>query len=232
MVISTPQAKHSAEDLKENEKKSYLNVVFFCAFLLGVGMMLGYSVFYFIFQEKCAGMLLDQDRKRNSSFVELETKYKRAITDVQQCQEDSEARERTKVLEGRLAAQAALSDKHQELLARHERTLEKISELQSTSEGSQAQIQSLKEEIKNIQVSLDESSQKLRAANFERDDIQQQLQRHMAETSKTLKEREQENMELREVLDSCDDKIKNTEGKFNELRNLVQQNQYAQIIAM
>lgn len=233
MALSTPQRKASnttREDQKE--KHSVFNVVVFCIFLLGLGALCGYTIFFFLFRDKCADLLVERDGTHNSSLAKLETKYTRALSDVKQCQEDSDAREKTKELEGRLVAQAALSDKHQELLTRHERTLEKISELQLSSESSQSQIQILKEEIKSTALSLDESSGRLRLAQSEKDDVHQQLKQHMEDTNKILKEREQDNMSLREVLNSCDDKIKNSEGKLLELRNLLQQNQYAQITAM
>lgn len=195
-------------------------------------MILGYSVFYIMFKGQCTNLLVEMDRSHNKSHATLETKYSRAMTEIQKCQDDTFAREKTKELEGRLQAQAALSDKHQDLLGRHERTLEKISELQKTSEGSISQINALKEEIRFVQQSLDESTEQLRTAKAERDDIQQDIQQQMAQTNKVLREREQENMELREFLDNCDEKIKNTEGKFRELQNLVQQQNYASIIAM
>ena len=239
VVLSTPPSRTSLpnqhdpkDNNNSNSSKFSVNVIVFCSFLLGVGILLGYSVFYVIFRNKCADLLVGKERTHNSSLVKLETKYSRALTEIEQCQQNSEAREKTKELEGRLVAQAALSDKHQELLARHEKTLEKISELQLTSETSQTQISVLKNEIKTVQLSLTESVEQLNQAKLERDEIQQQFHQHMAEADETIQQRQQENMELREVLDSCDDKIKNTEGKYAELKNLVQQNQYAQIIAM
>ena len=234
MVLATPQSRSSLvipHDSKEKQPQSFFNVAVFCTFVLGMGILVGYSIFYIIFRDKCADIVVERDRHHNESYFKLEGKYDRALTAVKQCEESSESREKTKELEGRLTAQAALSDKHQDLLARHERTLEKISQLQLTSETSQTQITTLKEEIKTVQQSLELSTEQLNGAQKERDIIHRQLQQHVEETEEIIRARDHENIELREVLDSCDDKIKASEGRFAELKNLVQQNQYAQIIA-
>lgn len=234
MVLTTPPSKTSVvrTESKEKQQQSFFNVIVFCSFVLGIGILVGYMLFYVIFRDKCADILLQRDLQHNETYGQLQGKYTNALTAVKQCEESSESREKTKELEGRLTAQAALSDKHQDLLARHERTLEKISQLQLTSEDNQKEIQKLREERKEIDLSLAESSEQLKGAKTERDEINRQLMEHMEHTDEIIRSREQENMELREVLDSCDDRIKATKGRFDELRNLVQQNQYAQIIAM
>ena len=232
-----PRASDSSREKKKSEasrtdNESSFNLISFCLLLVGIGTLLGYTTFYLIFRDKCSGLLLAKDQNHNASYTQLQTKYSRALTDVRQCQDDAQAKGELQELQGRLKAQATLSDKHQDLLERHEKTLDRISVLQQSSEGSQSQIQTLKEDIKAVQSSLEESSQRLQEAQRERDDIQRNLQTQMEHTQTALQERAQENSQLRNELGSCENHSRGATGKLAELKNLVQQQNLAAVIAM
>ncbi|CAB9498037.1 expressed unknown protein [Seminavis robusta] len=229
---SDHQSNNQQKDSNKEPTSNNLNIILLCCCLLGIGTITGYTVFYFIFRGKCANLLTAKDQRHNASQVELQSKYSRALTDVRQCQEDSNAKGELQELQGRLQAQAKLSDKHQDLLERHERTLERISQLQASEDASKSQIQTLQDQVKTVHSSLETTSKELGNAQRERDVMQRDLTQQMSNINNLLQDRETESMELRELLDSCDDKIKNAEGQLAELRNLVQQQNYANIVAM
>jgi vacuolar-type H+-ATPase subunit I/STV1 len=237
---STPQspapAAAASSEKKESDQQAdntyYFNVVVFCLFLVGTGAIVGYAAFYSIFRDKCSQLLLASDDAHNASQAEWQSKYARSLADVRKCQQDSQAKGELQELQGRLAAQAKLSDKHQDLLERHERTLGRISELQSSNEDSQSQIQTLKDQVKKLEVSLQESVQQLTQTQQERNISQRNMKSQMDKVYNKLEAREAENLELREILDSCDGKIQNADGKVAEMKNLVQQQSYASIIAL
>lgn len=224
----------TADNSKEKGPVSHhpsVNVISFCIFLVGIGTLFGYSTFYVTFQTACSHLLLDQTERHNASHAQLQTKYSRALDDVRQCQDDAQTKGELQELQGRLQAQAALSNKHQDLLERHEKALERISVLQQSNERSQEQIQTLKEGIKIVKVSLEESILQRQEAERDCHDTRHQLQGQIDHTNQLLQERSQENTQRRNELDSCEHHSQDSMGKLDELKNLVQQQNFAQVIA-
>jgi chromosome segregation ATPase len=213
---------------KDNDKKKKqagnglrFNTISLGLALAGTGALLGYFTFYVLFRGNCAHKLAVQ----NATQGELQTR-------LRQCEEDSRQKGELFEMQGRLKAQADLSDKHQNLLERHENTLERIQELQQSSQGSQTQIQHLEEEINTIRSALEDSSRKLQGAQKERDAIQQDLKVQVNHTTATLKERVKENSKLRVDLSQCESNAADVGGQLTELKSLVQQQNLAQTMAM
>ena len=234
LIAMTPKNPSSTAGTSKEKRpisQPSVNVISFCIFLVGIGTLLGYATFYVTFQTKCSNLLLDQTERHNETHAQLQTKYSRALDDVRQCQDDAQTKGELQELQGRLQAQAALSNKHQDLLERHEKTLERISVLQQSNEGSQEQIQTLREGIKIVKVSLEESTLQLQEAQQEHHDIQHQLQGQIDDTNRLIQEKSQENAQLRNSLGSCEHLSQGSAGKLDELKNLVQQQNFAQVIA-
>jgi predicted RNase H-like nuclease (RuvC/YqgF family) len=231
---ASPAGKKAAADTQKKgteKKSSRFNVISVCLVLVGIGAILGVFIFYFLFRGRCASKLAANNQYHNATQSELQTKYTKALADIRQCEEDSKHKGELFEMQGRLKAQADLSDKHQALLERHEKTLDRIQELQKNSEGSQTQIQHLEEEVKTIQSALEDSSRKLQNAQKERDAIQQDLKVQVNHTTATLKERVKENSKLRVDLSNCESNAAALDGQLSELKSLVQQQNLAQTVA-
>ena len=187
----TPITTTTSADSTTSRQPPSLNVISFCFLLVGIGALFGYTIFYVMFKNKCADLLMMKAKHHNESQAQLQMKYTRALDDIRQCQDDAQVKGELQELQGRLQAQVTLSDKHQDLLERHEKTLERISILQQSNEGSQAQIQTLKEGLKIVQVKLEESTLQRKEAQQEHETRQNQLQQHKSAKQMSIVVQEQ-----------------------------------------
>jgi hypothetical protein len=156
---------------------SVVNRVLFYLLLLGVGAIAGLGGFHVLYETSCTELLTASNSRQNASLETLQEKYSKAVSDHKRCLQDDSAKQKLHELHDRLDSQATLAGKHQDLLEKHETTLEKLSEVQRASDASSQTVSSLQEQIKRLQRELGQST------------VQVQLSRQTADKQlETLKE--------------------------------------------
>jgi len=231
-VSNATNGSTSNKDLKNNHN----NAIGFCLLLIGLGVGVGFLCFYVLFKESCAKVLMGRELSHNSTSTNLQLKYNRALDDVKQCEQDgrtkAELQEQLLQRQKQLQDQTQLSDKHQDLLNRHEGTLQRISELQQSSEVTQLELQAARDEVKNLHAIVEDTSKKRRLHQKERDEIEAELKKQIDRTRYFQLELGSESARLNTDLNQCTDDFQRSQGKLGELKNLVQQQNLASVMAM
>jgi hypothetical protein len=156
---------------------SVVNRILWCLLLLGVGAIGGFSIFHTLFQTSCTELVTASKALQNASLAVLQEKYSKAVADHKRCLRDDSAKQKLHDLHDRLDSHTHLAGKHQDLLDSHQVTLEKLTQVQRTSDVSSQTVNSLQEQVKRLQRELGQST------------VQVQLARQTADKQvETLKE--------------------------------------------
>jgi hypothetical protein len=156
---------------------SVVNRILLYLLLVGVGAIGGFTIFHRHFQTSCTELLTASNSHQNASLEALQEKYSKAVADHKRCLRDDSAKQKLHDLHDRLDSQTTFAGKHQDLLEKHEATLEKLNEVQRASDASSQTVSSLQEQIKRLQRELGQST------------VQVQLSRQTADKQvETLKE--------------------------------------------
>jgi hypothetical protein len=172
-MATTAQHSHAPSE----GDSSVVNRILLYLLLLGVGAIGGFGGFHTLFQTSCTELLTASNSRQNTSLEALQGKYSKAVADHKRCLRDDSAKQKLHELHDRLDSQTTLAGKHQDLLEKHEITLNKLNEVQRASDASSQTVSTLQEQIKRLQRELGQST------------VQVQLSRQTAEKQvETLKE--------------------------------------------
>jgi hypothetical protein len=137
---------------------STVNRVLLYLLLVGVGVIAGVGGFYALWQTSCTELLHVASARQNASLESLQEQYSKAASAHKRCLEDDNSKKKFHELQDRLEAQTKLAGKHQDLLVKHEATLEKLNEVQKAHDSSRQTVSSLNEQIKRLQRELGQST--------------------------------------------------------------------------
>jgi vacuolar-type H+-ATPase subunit E/Vma4 len=128
---------------------SVVNRILLYLLLVGVGALAGLGAFHVLYETSCTELLTAKNSRENASLGTLQENYSKATSDHKRCLQDMVAKE---------DSQATLAGKHQDLLQKHEATLEKLNEVQRASDASSQTVSTLQEQIKRLQRELGQST--------------------------------------------------------------------------
>jgi hypothetical protein len=137
---------------------SVVNRILLYLLLVGVGVIVGIGGFQRLWETSCTELLTSSNAQQNASLETLQEKYSKAVSDHKRCLRDDSAKQKLHELHDRLDSQTTLAGKHQDLLEKHEATLEKLNEVQRASDASSQTVSSLQEQIKRLQRELGQST--------------------------------------------------------------------------
>lgn len=143
---------------------SIVNRISLYLLLLGVGGIGAIGCFHKLWQTSCTELLTASTSRQNASLETLQEKYLKAVSDYKRCLKDDSAKQKLHELHDRLDSQTTLAGKHQDLLEKHEATLEKLNEVQRASDASSQTVSSLQEQIKRLQRELGQSTVQVQLA--------------------------------------------------------------------
>lgn len=142
--------------------------------LLGVGAIVGYTIFYSIYDHRCSDMMDDAERNFNQTKEDLSN---RLIEAMHKNAANEGAESEVLELRGRLAGQADLLGKHQALLDKHQATVERLNELQTKLTELQScpkRTSELESKLNVASVQKDSLEKRLKQANDKVEQLQDQ----------------------------------------------------------
>lgn len=136
--------------------------------IAGVSVILSYSVFVALFQNQCATLLISKEKEHNTTIQSLYEQHAVAL-------EVTSLEDATRFLE----TQTLLTAQYQELLLKHEQTLDQWTNATRQKDKSEETIQKLNEQVKRLQRELGSATvqirQAQRASQQEVESLRQQL---------------------------------------------------------
>ena len=167
MATETVEKKATSSEQNESSKTNLtlINTVLTYLTLIGVGAIVGYTIFASIYNHRCSDMMDEAERTFNRTKEEMSMKLVEAL-DKNTAHEGAES----EVLElrGRLAGQADLMAKHQALLDKHQTTMERLNELQTNLAELQncpKQVKQLESNVNLVSVQKESAEKRLQQAN-------------------------------------------------------------------
>jgi len=163
-------AKESASTTKEGGNKStnhlaFINTLLTYLTLVGVGAIVGYTIFASIYNHRCSDMMDEAERSFNRTKEELSLKL---VDALHKNTANEGAESELLELRGRLAGQADLMAKHQALLDKHQSTMERLNELQTSLAELQncpKQIKQLENNVNLVSLQKESAEKRLQQAN-------------------------------------------------------------------
>lgn len=144
---------------------AFVNTLLTYLTLVGVGAIVGYTIFASIYDHRCSDLMDDAERNFNRTKEEMNLKLVEAMH-KNAAYEGAESE--LLDLRGRLAGQADLMAKHQALLDKHQATMERLNELQTSLTELQTcpkQVKQLENTINIATVQKESAEKRLQQAN-------------------------------------------------------------------
>lgn len=146
---------------KQHKKKSKSSIVQLLCLSLGLGVWLGFGLFYAFFRTQCADLVSKTRRHYSAAIASLQTQCELDSARLQDEYKESNSRESLSRQMSQLELQTAQAKRHQECLSRQDSTLARMSQIQHEQELSQTKMKGLYEEISSLQQTI-QTSQSLR----------------------------------------------------------------------
>eukprot|EP00525_Craspedostauros_australis_P000656 CAMPEP_0198111264 /NCGR_PEP_ID=MMETSP1442-20131203/3233_1 /TAXON_ID= /ORGANISM="Craspedostauros australis, Strain CCMP3328" /LENGTH=422 /DNA_ID=CAMNT_0043767641 /DNA_START=155 /DNA_END=1423 /DNA_ORIENTATION=- len=201
---------------------SVLNLVLLVVTLVGLGALCGFYLFYTMFTHRCSDLVDDMERHHNATHRELEDKYIGALEEKHKCIEDETRKQEIAELKGRLEGQSSLFVNHQQLLEKHQTTLEQYTSLHKDHEEmirkfevSQNDAHFKQKEIAVLQRNVDERAQEL-------DEAERRLAHKLELSNKMVQNKVEENAALKQARDTCRAESKITEWTTKQMQSSIQ----------
>jgi DNA repair ATPase RecN len=204
----------TAKTSSSSSLSTRINTVLSAAILIGFGAIVGYMVFYSIYNHRCSDMLDDAERRFNQTREDLNHKLLEAIHQPNNDDDDAgntiynnEGGSESELLElrGRLEEQAIhWMDKHQTLLDKHQSTVEQLnqiqvkqlqtSQLEKNYQMSLKQVSALERKLNVASVQKEASGKRLKQANEKVERLQQEAKTGEASSSNDCEAIQQQSM--------------------------------------
>jgi chromosome segregation ATPase len=198
---------------------SLVNVIMLYLSILGLGVIGGYGVFFYMFSERCVNLLQESDVRFNTSREEWQAKYREALTEKEQCIIPLNE------MQGRLEAQSTLAEHHQALLGKHEDTVAKLAALQQSKQESSAALEKMETSHKDLILNQEDTLAKLRDSNSALENLRTQmgeleveLQRANQRVTVSAQEKEGAEKELENQKSIADEKWAKQENELVALK--------------
>lgn len=171
-TAESPSIKKNDNVLPKKDRPSLVNTLLTYFLLVGVGAIVGYIIFYSIYNHRCSDMMDEAERRFNQTKEELnfkliEAMYKGTTSEGA----ESELLE----LRGRLEGQTGLLGKHQALLDKHQQTVEQLSQMQTTLDRVKMRKSELSKELEISEKKLAEKEEDLNKISMQKDTLEQRL---------------------------------------------------------
>ena len=160
--------KESASKESKNASQNnvaLINTILTYLTLVGVGAIVGYTIFASIYNHRCSDMMDEAERNFNRTKEEMSMKLVEALhKNTANEGVESEVLE----LRGRLAGQADLMSKHHALLDKHQTTVERMNELQTSLTELQncpKQVKQLENHVNIISIQKESAEKRSQQAN-------------------------------------------------------------------
>jgi len=143
MAFKTPDSKFSEVITKttvEVGPKNKVNLFLLCALMLGIGVIGGYLVFVFLHGSRCSTLMDAKDLTFSKSQQQTQERYLKSVEQYQKCLvdlNDSTKSNSQKIIasndeQGKKQQQHGVAlEKHQELMDRHQATVNQLMTVQS-----------------------------------------------------------------------------------------------------
>ncbi len=173
MAQSSEATKLSSHNV-DNKNSTLVNTVLTYLTLVGVGAIVGYVIFFSIYNHRCSDMMDDAERNFNQTKEGLSHKL---IEAIHKNTANEVAESEVLELRGRLAGQADLLGKYQALLDNHQTTVERLNGLQTKVTELQScpmRINDLENTLNVASVQKDSLEKRLQQANEKVEQLQEQ----------------------------------------------------------
>ena len=111
---------------KPSQSTSLINQLLLYLSLIGLGIIVGYLLFYTIYNHRCADLLDDAEGRYNQTRANLETQYQTALEEHHECIGDESANLEIYDLRGRLEKLETIQKDYEILKEKHSKTLEEL----------------------------------------------------------------------------------------------------------
>ena len=193
---STPKASGNKKEKTDGDKSkttkgetvTTTQLILIALAVFGLGAILGYIIFYSIYNHRCSDMMDDAERRFKDTNQELQSKL---IEAMQGGGSSNDYRESELLdLRGRLESQTGLMDRHQTLLEKHQVMVDDLATAKATQDKAllentrlERELQATKKTATQLQKSLDAAQggnhnlvQKLERATLEIDTMKKQAE--------------------------------------------------------
>ena len=182
---ATPKKEDETAKKTTTSSSSLGNTLLTILLLVGIGAILGYMLFYSIFNHRCADMMDEAERRFNRTREELNHKLIEAM-DVNTANEGAEAE--LLDLRGRLEGQTDLMGKHQSLLDKHQSTVEQLTQFQAKHSQAQTELMATQKKLAEVEGSLN-------VISMQKETMEKRLQRSQdSENSAACQAKQQQSL--------------------------------------
>jgi chromosome segregation ATPase len=154
---------------------SLVNLIMLYLSILGMGVIGGYGVFFYMFSERCVNLLQESEMSLNTSREEWQARYKEALTENEQCIIASNE------MHGRLEAQSTLAEHYQALLGKHKDTVAKLSALQQSERESSAAREKMEISHQDLILKQEDTLTELKDSNTALETLRTQIEEQKVE---------------------------------------------------
>lgn len=211
-TMTTAASKQSPSPSKDGP--SLVNVILLYSTLIGMGVIVGFSGFYFQFNERCVTLLHKAEDRFNSSKIEWHAKHQEAVAEKDECLSPLQD------LQGKLDAQSSLAEQHQELKERHEKTIANLAAMQKSNMKNTEIRKKLNEEIAQLKSDVESTKQQLSAAVQDKDQVKN-LEARLKSTMDNLAAKTMEMQQLKASKDKqCESSSESSKQLESDLTNV------------
>jgi hypothetical protein len=173
---------------------SIVNRILLYLLLVGTGVIVGFGSFHALYKTSCTELLTVSNSYQEARLKALQKRFSKTASDHDACLQDETSKQKLHDLHYRLDAQTSLAGKYHDLLEKHEATLDKLNQVQRTSDASSQTVSTLHEQIKRLQRELGQSTVQVQlskqTADKELDTLKEKLN-----LSRTMLREKQETLE-------------------------------------
>ena len=202
---------------------SLCNVLLLYLSLLGLGVIGGYGSFYYMFAERCTGLMAQVESRHGEYRASMQVKYEDALEQQRQCLADTTVREQLHQLQGRLEAQSNLAQRHQSLLQQQQDTLQRLSNLQHAHETATHNVVTLREELAQTRLQLERTNRDYHNLLRDKETTEKQLHDRLSLTESVLTKRVEEIDGLVTQQEQCNALLPVFENESNRMKQYLRQ---------
>jgi hypothetical protein len=134
-------------DNTSSSSSPFINSLLKYMTLVGLGMILGYGLFYSMFHLLYANVMEEMEKSYNVTVEVLNNKYLKAVEDLKLCMEEDNQNKEIYDLRGRLEAQSDVVASYRELLDKHKVSQGRLNDINAELERKEAELYVLKKRI-------------------------------------------------------------------------------------